>query len=86
MGLLNLIKNRDDNIEAKMDQAVIDLKASLQKMSVNLDDFIAKDGKMSKNLENQIEGMADKVSYHQTLTPESMSKSNQFQWTLFSKR
>ena len=66
MGLLNLIKNRDDNIEAKMDQAVIDLKASLQKMSVNLDDFIAKDGKMSKNLENQIEGRSDKVSELET--------------------
>ena len=81
-----LAQSEKDRDRAKMDQAVIDLKASVQKMSVNLDDFVAKDGKMSKNLENQIEGMADKVSYHQTLTPESMSKSNQFQWTLFSKR
>ena len=54
-------KDRDHNIEAKMDPAVIDLKASVQQMSVNLDDFIGKDGKMSKNLENQIEGMKDKV-------------------------
>ena len=74
MGLLNLIKNRDDNIEAKMDQAVIDLKAALQKMSVNLDVFITKDGKMSKNIENQIEGMSDKVLELETTRSEAPSK------------
>ena len=55
-------ETRDNNIEAKMDKAINDLKDSVAEMHSNLNKFIAEDKKINYNMKSKIEGMSSKVS------------------------
>jgi len=55
-------ETRDNNIEAKMDKAINDLKDSVAEMHSNLNTFIAEDKKINYNMKSKIEGMSSKVS------------------------
>jgi len=55
-------ETRDNNIEAKMDKAIKDLKDSVAEMHSNLNTFIGEDKKINYNMKSKIEGMSSKVS------------------------